>query len=92
MSNNISYKHPRYMWATKAVHKLGDISREEGDLCTIHARAGDNYIGNWVTGFGFIEVKFPRATTRRLNAAEKKKWNGKRVGIPGSWSYKIKVA
>lgn len=91
MKTNIGYKYPRYMIATTTIHKLGDISREHGDLCLVHARAGDDYIGNWVIGFGFTEVRFPVKTTRRLTTKEKKKWNGKRIGIAGSWSYKLKI-
>lgn len=89
--SNIGYKHPRYMIATTAIHKLGDISRERGDLCIVHARAGDDYIGNWVIGFGFVEVRFPKATTRRLTPREKKRWSGRRVGVPGSWNYKLRI-
>jgi hypothetical protein len=89
--SNIGYKHPRYMIGTTALHKLGDISRPDGDLCLIHARAGQDYIGNWVTGFGFVEVRFPVETTRRLTPTEKSQWNGKRIGINGSWSYNLKI-
>lgn len=90
-SSNLGYKRPRYMIGTTAIHKLGDISRPDGDLCIIHARAGRDYIGQWVTGFGFVEVRFPMTTTRRLTPAEKMRWNGKRIGINGSWSYKLKI-
>ncbi|MBI1975038.1 MAG: hypothetical protein HYS57_01605, partial [Parcubacteria group bacterium] len=73
-----------YMMATKAIHKLGDISREEPDLCIIHSEDAENYIGNWVTGFGFIDVKFPKGTTRELTNEEKEKWNGRQITIGGS--------
>ena len=73
-----------YMMATKAVHKLGDISREEPDLCVIHNEDEENYIGNWVTGFSFINVKFPKITTRELTDEEKEKWNGRQIAIDGS--------
>ena len=56
--------------ATKAVHKLGDISRNKPDLCIVHDEDEKNYIGNWVTGFGFINVKFPKNTTRELSEEE----------------------
>lgn len=74
----------RYMMATKANHELGDISREEPDLCVIHGEDEENYIGNWVTGFGFINVKFPKSTTRELTDEEKEKWNGRQITISGS--------
>jgi len=56
------YKNCRFMMATKATHKLGDLSRDVPDLCAIWEESGNNYIGNWVTGFGFFNVKFPRST------------------------------
>ncbi len=52
------------MIATKAIHHLGDISRDEPDLCYVHEETETDYIGNWAQGFGFIEVRFPKATTR----------------------------
>jgi len=41
----------KYMMATKAVHKLGDISRDTPDLCIIHGQdEKKSYwtMGNWV--------------------------------------------
>ncbi|OGZ20805.1 MAG: hypothetical protein A2654_00235 [Candidatus Nealsonbacteria bacterium RIFCSPHIGHO2_01_FULL_43_31] len=71
----------RYMMATKAIHKLGDISRDKPDLCVIHSEDEENYIGNWVTGFRFVEVKFPKATTRELTEEEKDKYDGMQIAI-----------
>jgi hypothetical protein len=70
-----------YRMATTAVHNLGDISRDEPDLCYVRAESGDDYIGEWVTGFGFIHVRFPKATTRKLTPAEHEKYSGRRMGI-----------
>lgn len=61
----------RYMIATTAVHKLGDISRDRPDLCVIHDEDDEAYIGNWVTGLGYINVRFPKASTRELTAEER---------------------
>lgn len=74
----------RYMMATKAIHQLGDISRGEPDLCVIRSEDADNYIGNWVEGYGFINVKFPKRTTRELTDEEKEKWHGRQITIGGS--------
>lgn len=71
----------RYMMATKAIHNLGDISREKPSLCFITGEDEKNYIGNWVEGMGFTNVKFPKDSTRELTYDEKKKYNGFRVGI-----------
>ena len=65
----------KYMMATKATHKLGDISNNSPDLCFITGEDKNNYIGHWVTGFGFINVRFPRATTRKLTPKEIEHYN-----------------
>jgi hypothetical protein len=65
----------KYMMATKAIHKLGDISRDSEEICRIYAEEGDDYIGAWVEGFGFFDVKFPKATTRDLTPEEKAHYN-----------------
>ena len=74
----------RYMMATTAILNLGDISSKEPDLCVIYSEDEENYIGNWVTGFDFIDVKFPKATTRELTDEEKEKWNGQQIAGGGS--------
>ena len=79
------------MIGTKAIHHLGDISRSEGDLCYIHGEDQDNYIGNWVRGFGFIDVKFPKATTRELTDEEIKYWNKRAIWISDGPSIPLKV-
>jgi len=71
----------RYKIATKAIHKLGDISRDKPDLCVIHSQDEENYIGNWVCGFGFIDVKFPKETTRDLTDEEILEWSGRGLAI-----------
>lgn len=67
------FTKPKTMWATKAEHQLGDLSRDKGDFCIVTCIEGDNYIGNWLTGYGFCEVKFPVATTRELTPEEAEK-------------------
>lgn len=70
------------MWATKAVHMLGDISRDQRDYCVVGLNPVDgNYIGNWITGFGFVEVKFPVETTYCLTRSEMATFKKKRFGI-----------
>lgn len=65
------------MMATNAIHKTGDISREEPNLCIIHNKDAENYIGTWVFGLAnFVNVKFPKATTRELTDEEKRVWHG----------------
>ena len=81
----------RFMMATKALHKLGDISRNPADLCVIDRENKENFIGNWVTGYGFIDVKFPKKTTRKLTEEEKEKYNGTQIAIGSDISQTIKT-
>lgn len=60
----------RVMMATKAYHKLGDISSDKPNFCLIFSETEDCYIGRWMEGFGFINVSFPKATTRELTPEE----------------------
>jgi len=81
----------KYMMATKALHKLGDISRDEEDLCLINSEDNENYIGNWVTGFGFIEVKFPKKTTRPLTKDEIETYNSMHIQIGSQPPVKLNI-
>ena len=80
----------KFMMATKAMHKLGDISRSE-DLCVISSETDTHYIGNWVTGFGFACVEFPKETTRELTAEEVEKYNKTYVQLASNPPIKLKV-
>lgn len=56
---------------TEAHHMLGDISRPSGDYFIVDQDDGDDYVGHWLTGFGFIEVRFPKHTTRDISDDER---------------------
>lgn len=81
----------KYMMATTAIHQLGDISRDTPDICRIYGEEGADYIGEWVTGFGFIKVRFPKATTRDLTPEEVEHYHGKRYRIGSQPSFALKV-
>ena len=81
----------QYKMATTAIHKLGDISRETPDICIISQEDADNYYGNWVSGFGFVDVQFPKATTRDLNAEEIEKHHGEPMMIGNSFVGSINI-
>lgn len=81
----------KYMMATKAVHQLGDISSDEPDLCFIKEQTDEDYIGQWVTGFGFINVHFPKASTRELTSEEVERFNNTNIQIGSCPSVKLKV-
>jgi hypothetical protein len=70
--------------ATTAIHLLGDISRCPADLCIIEREEKDHYIGHWIEGLGFINVHFPKATTRALTEAEIAEYDGRRMQINGT--------
>ncbi len=79
------------MIATKAIHKLGDISRKKEDICIITNEDADYYIGGWVTGYAFFDVKFPKSSTRELTAEEIEKYNSMYVQISNQCPVKLKV-
>lgn len=81
----------RYMMATTAMHKLGDVSREEPDLAVIYGEDGGTLVGEWVTGAGFINVRFPKATTRELTAEERALYDG-RIVQAGNGAYRINIS
>jgi len=84
-------KLPCYMMATKAIHKLGDISSDFEDICHIDKEDEGNYIGNWLFGIAFFDVKFPKATTRMPTTAEIDKYNGAFVVCTSGHSRKINI-
>lgn len=65
------------MMATRALSGVPDItqaldiSRDEPDLCIIRREEAGCYRGEWSQGFGFVEVRFPKETTRDLTDAER---------------------
>lgn len=69
----------RYMMATRAIHKLGDISRDKPDLCWVRDEDDEAYIGAWVAGFGYLNVRFPKSTTRELTAEERERFDGSQL-------------
>lgn len=76
-------KPQRYMIATVAHHKLGDISRDQPDIAYIDGEDGDDYIGQWVAGFAFTNVRFPKATTRELTAEDRERYDGRELEMSG---------
>lgn len=80
----------RFLMATTAVHVFRDISRAEPDLAVIYGEDGDDWIGEWVTGFGLINVRFPKSTTRELTEAERARYDGRLVRAgAGMWRIEI---
>ncbi|GIF08693.1 hypothetical protein Asi03nite_62310 [Actinoplanes siamensis] len=77
--------------ATHAFHQLaGDISRDEHHLALITDEDDDDFIGSWVEGAGFINVRFPKGTTRELATDEVERFNG-RVVQAGAGAWRIQI-
>lgn len=74
----------RYMMATKAIHILGDISRDEPSLAIIYGETPKNWIGEWATGLGMINVLFPKTSTRDLTADERALYAGRVLDVAGA--------
>jgi hypothetical protein len=81
----------KYMMATTAIHKMGDISSDIPDLCHVSRENAENYYGMWVTGFGFVNVRFPKETTRELTPEEIEKYNKMSVQVSNQPPIKLKV-
>ena len=85
----------RHMMATKAAHRFaGDVSRESDpndpveNICFVRYEEGDNFVGEWVTGYGYVKVRFPKSTTRELTEDEKNYFRKCEIvivgfGVPG---------
>lgn len=74
----------RYMMATRASHRLGDVSRDEPSLAIVYDETDADYIGEWATGIGFINVRFPKDSTRELTEDEKRYYRGKYLELAGA--------
>ena len=83
---------PMDLIATIAYHQMGELTREEGDLCCAGKESENYYIGNWVTGFGFFNVMFPKETTRKLTDEEVEKYNNMYVQISDQIPVKLNVS
>ena len=79
------------MMATKAYHKLGDISSEKPDLCTVYSETENYYIGQWVTGLGFFNVHFPKDSTRELTESEVEYYENLSLSMNNQDLGKIKI-
>lgn len=71
------------MATTAFSHGGDDISRDSPDYAAVTHQVGENYYGSWVTGFGFYNVKFPKATTREMTDEERKHYEEMQLAIGG---------
>src|SRR3972149_569362 len=81
----------RYMMAEEGLTHDGCLLCDSLDICEVHAVRGDSYVGEYLLGIMVSDVRFPKSTTRDLNAEEKKKYNGMRVTVGNGWLFTISV-
>lgn len=84
-------KNGYHMMATKAYHQLGEISSDTPDICFIYSETKNHYVGNWVFGFGFFDVLFPKETTKEMTQEDIKKYDGKNMAINSTPIGKLNV-
>ena len=59
-----------------------DISRDKPDFCVVYGTHGDGCLkGRWLTGFGFVDVHFPRETTREITPDEQERYGSLNLAI-----------
>ena len=71
----------RIKWGTTAIHKLGDISRPSGDFFFVDDEDDEHFIGAWLTGIGYFNVKFPKRNCRELTDDERTLLSSQQVVI-----------
>lgn len=76
----------RYMilkGGSPAIHKLGDIGRDVDDFIFVKSETQSHFIGNFVEGFGFVDVEFKKSDCRPLTPNEVEKLNNSRISLGG---------
>lgn len=79
VNNPDDVKLRKYMWLRrggKAIHKLGDLSRETYpvELVCISDENESNWIGNFAEGYGFFGVEFAKEDCRDASDEEIAAW------------------
>lgn len=80
-----------YLMAREAYHLLGEVTRDEWDLAIVFKEDDENFYGNWVFGYGLIDVRFPKNKVEELNKKEITKYNKIGYGINGVFINMLKV-
>lgn len=71
----------RIMFGTTAIHNLGDISRPTGDFFYVDNEDETHFIGAWLTGIGYFNVRFPKEDCRKLTSDEREMLANQQVVI-----------
>lgn len=73
----------KIMMGTEAYHNLGNISRDDYDWFLAESQTPDYWVGQWRTGFGFINVVYPKSTSRELTEEELVHYKSQKFSIGG---------
>ncbi len=71
----IALKKPLILMANEGYHKIINYPPQGYELIEVAYESGDFYIGNWIEGFGFIHIQFPKSATRPLTEQEIAKYS-----------------
>lgn len=66
-----------------AIHKLGDIGRDEDSYIWVKEETEDKYIGQFVEGLGFMDVQFNKSDVRSCTKEEIDKINHTYYSVNG---------
>jgi hypothetical protein len=80
-----------YLMAKESYHLLGEVTRDEWDLAIVFKEDNKNFYGNWVFGYGLVDVRFPKDKVKKLNKKEITKYNEIGYGINGVFINMLKV-
>lgn len=80
-----------YAMGKEAHHLLGDVSRDKWDLIIIFKEDKESYYGNWVFGYGLVDVRFSKKSIKQLNKKELRKYDDTGYGISGAFINMLKV-
>ena len=80
-----------HLMGTKAYHQLSEISRDKPGIFHAAHETDDYWIGSWVEGFGFFDVRFPKDTSRALTKEEVAHYEGRHYAINSQPSRSLRL-
>lgn len=79
--NKKRLEKPIHLMAKEGYHKMLNYINDTYAFIVVHSEYKDFYIGNWLEGFGFVDIQFPKNKTRSLTKEEQEKINNSRIVI-----------
>lgn len=76
---------------SSALHKLGDIGRDEDSFIRVFDYDDGYYTGNFEEGFGFIGIKFRAKDCRALTPEEVNSLDGKWYAVNNHIRWQIHI-